>query len=267
MGWLDERIRGATDPYVKNRKSRKRVVYRRGWWLPGAADHFFQFRLRDEKDALKWVRARVKKDWPVNGRSDWNPFHIPVTKPRRVVGDDVRYYNPFRPRPQGIVERTSYVGGKMLSGYYLPPYYSDGSYLIMVDKMPKTRYPFRSAEPTLFDNVLWDARVAKGSVEIVAELCFEDDRVLVDAHRLVDGEHWFYNAKYIDSILTLHPKAKTYTTGGKHGALVFKVDAPPNVNVVGVVMPCLAANRGGFVEWYNTYATERYQRWKEAKSG
>jgi len=159
-----------------------------------------------------------------------------IAKPsgKRMTDIEGEYYNEFKPRKQGLIEQTD----KDKGSYYNDGYFSDGVYGVKVGAKPKVKGKLSSGkEAPDIKRLVEDSKGFKPA-EFAGEwytgagyekLPFYEPMVHVVAK--IGKEELHLAAKYVDSVLTLHPNAKPYIKKG-HNGIIFKVDGEP----VGLVM-------------------------------
>jgi len=147
------------------------------------------------------------------------------------------------------------MAGKDERQFYVKGFYTDNKYLIKVDKKPDSKTDYLETDKTLENSIVNIAKGVKKAVpaELTAEtfpmreLDVEDiaekryERVQPRIHAVTEnGEHYIYQAHYIDAVLTEHPNSKISILPQKEegekavvGTLYFEKSG----EVVGVVTP------------------------------
>ncbi|HUU53136.1 MAG TPA: 2'-5' RNA ligase family protein, partial [Candidatus Bathyarchaeia archaeon] len=179
---------------------------------------------------------------------------VASTKPsgKRIIGEDVQYYNEFKPRKQGIIEREFNHKGD-IGQYYKDGYFSDGSYIIKTGSKPKLKYKVETKNTPDMADILEGHKKAKPAIIRGEVLEGAGDKVSVHVESKDGAKHHIYNAKYFDSIWTVHPKAELKIDDS--GIAYFM----KGKDVVGVTMPFLASDKSGF-EGLSLVAQEGYKK-------
>jgi hypothetical protein len=161
------------------------------------------------------------------------------TKPsnKRIKGEGIQYYNPYKPKKQGLIERY----GKQ---YWKDGYYTDSSYLIKLEDKPKLKHPIVEGDKA--PNVKWLLSRYTDAILIPAKIAgmfyhgdaqIKGDPVLVDVVSSDETVRTFVNVRYIDSVTTKYPGAWVFiNTDNK--SVVFKEDN----QIVAVVMPIIVSD-------------------------
>jgi len=192
-----------------------------------------EFTILNSKVALKEFKEKAK-GFPVavpKQKVPAIPTHKPITG--RIAQEDVSYYNEFRPRKQGLIERSK---NDPNGTFFDSGYMSEGGYII---KAPRSAIKGKVAEESPdMKAFAKDANKNLSPVNIAAETFEGLPGHFPTAHVVSeDGEfQTILNAKYVDSILTLHPEAKAFADTSKapeEAPVVFK----RGKEVVGIVMP------------------------------
>jgi hypothetical protein len=215
--------------------------------IPGDGD----FEILNAKGPLQDFK-KMAKSFPVSENlGDAKLFSIPGTRPsgKRLRDFAGWYYNEFKPRSQGIVEKEQDLSPGVGTGnteprtrqWYRGGFFSNGDYLVKLDEKPKTRHPLETSAEKSPDM----AKLAKEQssrkglkpAELLGELYFGEDFDKGGPEPLVHvqtptGEHIILQARYVDSILTEHPDAKVFASEVK-AAVIFK----DGKEVVGLVAP------------------------------
>ncbi len=150
------------------------------------------------------------------------------TNKRVKVGEDVAYYQKFRPRKQKIIsgERNFYSLG----------YFTDGQYMVKTEKPVGIK--FNDIGSSKIKDLLSNYEKAIPA-KIVAEFTSFFEYLPVCIHIITeDNKHFALNANFVDIILTKHPTAKIYTIS-ETGMTFFIIPYTNKIKyeVVGLVMP------------------------------
>ncbi|MCP4569084.1 MAG: hypothetical protein GY841_16035 [FCB group bacterium] len=213
-----------------------------------------EFTVLNSKEALAEFKKKAKS-FPLKPESA-KRSGLPSTKPsgKRITNFDGFYYHDYKPQKQGIIERTKDNEGTFWVGGYV----SDGSYAVKVAKKPKLKKGISENKPDIkavlvgkltpvkFEGEWYYSAVYSGSNQTLIHIVSPIETNIADK-----GEAVHIAAKYVDSILTLHPKAKPFINEG--GVIVFK----SGNNRVGVVMPVRADFPAHVSELYKK-RTEQY---------
>ena len=148
----------------------------------------------------------------------------------RLHGEDIKYYNPYQRKKLGILEGAE-------KNFYKDKYFSDGYYLIRVNKDPKIKGEFKEESPDMKKFILEVNKSVKKPAEIIAELydgdnSLQEDIVMVHVRSKDKSIEAFFNIKYIDSIFTMYPTADIFIKDNE-SALLFKLGKVP----VACIMP------------------------------
>lgn len=217
-----------------------------------------RFTILNTKQSLKHFK-KAARGFPT---AKWKPTK-PGAKPEKVPSPSgkrltgVEYYNPFRPRKQKIV-----MAGKDERQFYVKGFYTEGKYLVKVDKKPESKTEYLETDKELENSVVSITKGVKKAIpaEMVAEtfpmreLDVEDiaekryERVQPKIHAVAEnGEHYIYQAHYIDAVLTEHPNSKISILPQEEegeravvGTLYFEKGG----EVVGVVTPMTPKGEG-----------------------
>jgi hypothetical protein len=206
------------------------------------------FTVVNGKEQLKNFKDLVAKKFPATESKTAKAPGFPSSRPTgaRIIGEDVSYYNDFKPRQEGIVVEKpgEKVFNEETKQYEKSPgrnmmtedgFYTNGHYAIKATQtdLPKGTLLQSPKEDFKFSKVFpKDLQPAK----IVGEYFegFGKDEI-AKAHVISkDGTDLSYNAQYIDSILTKYPNAKPFTTPKNDASILLFKDGK---NVVGGVMP------------------------------
>ena len=190
------------------------------------------FKIIDARQSLEQFKKRVQEyissfsiKRSFSGIKKTNIPRKPTGK--RLALEDVIYYNEFKPRKKGIIEnKNSYIK----KNYHDGEYFSDGNYAIRTEK-PKD-IQISDETPDIKAIIPNDTEVE--SAVLLGELHDGFTYNLPVVHVVsISGKDSFFNAIYIDSILTKYPRAKAFANLKETGPLLFKDGEMP----VGVVMP------------------------------
>ena len=179
--------------------------------------------VNDKKHLLTFLK-QVKSKLPVQiTKPKTKPSGLPAPTGKRIRGEDIEYYNEFRPRKQDIVinkkARHIYSEGK----------YTDGMFFVETPK-PKG-ITFKDEKPD-FSGMIPSAEYLTPA-KIIGEMGLDKE---VCAHLISKGKpDVFLDARRVDAILTQHPYAVPFITGDvkRMTPVIFKVKG----EVVGGVMP------------------------------
>jgi len=179
--------------------------------------------VNDKKHLLIFLK-QVKSKFPVRiTKPKTKPSGLPAPTGKRIRGEDIEYYNKFRPRKQDIVinkkARHIYSEGK----------YTDGIFFVETPK-PKG-ITFKDEKPD-FSGVIPSAEYLTPA-KIIGEMGLDKE---VCAHLISKGKpDVFLDARRVDAILTQHPYAVPFITRDikRMTPVIFKVKG----EVVGGVMP------------------------------
>ncbi len=173
---------------------------------------------------------------------------------KRMKGEGVEYYNQFQPRKKGPLLESADRHRSYADGYY-----TDGSYIVKVDKSKIKKELTPDYEPPL-SNILEDAKRADPAV-LVGELKIEyEEEPQIHAMTKDEAVHGLFNPNYIDNILTLHPEAEPYMLAEKDDVpmLYFK----SGNEVVGAVAPFKLSETGKLEDVIDERFMSRYLKLK-----
>jgi len=212
-----------------------------------------EFTILNTKDSLK----RFKKSagsFPVNVPKA-KEIKGASTKPtgKRITGIEGQYYNEFKSRKEGILEKAPDPDTKKISQYYKDGLFTNGNYIIKTDSKPKLKHKVETKNTPDMDELLKNHDEAKPA-EIRGETNdYEKDIVKVHVETK-DGKHYLYNAIYFDSVLTKYPNAKL-KVGNDGTAFFVEKDS-----AVGMVMPFRSETKSQGIAGLSDYAEERYNQ-------
>ena len=212
-----------------------------------------EFTILNTKDSLK----RFKKSagsFPVNVPKA-KEIKGASTKPtgKRITGIEGQYYNEFKSRKEGILEKAPDPDTKKISQYYKDGLFTNGNYIIKTDSKPKLKHKVETKNTPDMDELLKNHDEAKPA-EIRGETNdYEKDIVKVHVETK-DGKHYLYNAIYFDSVLTKYPNAKL-KVGNDGTAFFVEKDS-----AVGMVMPFRSETKSQGIAELSDYAEERYNQ-------
>ncbi len=201
--------------------------------VPGDGD----FDILNTKSALKAFKKKVKSfpTTPTLPKTIKGPPSI-VPGTKRLTDFEGEYYNEFRPRKQGLVEREEADKSKPVwrnnnAGMYDGEFFTNSAYIVKVDSKPKIKGRLYTGDDIKIKDVF---DVELEPAEVVGEGYYGSgtpgERPF--AHIVSEsGKHYGYSADMIDSVLTLHPTATSEMADS--GMAVFKVKGKN----VGAVMP------------------------------
>ncbi len=220
-----------------------------------------EFHITNTKESLQKMKSRLKK-WPVKAEPAKKPGYKKPPVPQRITKSkqtsgiyktekdiiEVEYYNKFKPRKQGkIIE-----GNKKL--VWKDGFYSNSDYMVKLPEKPsftksgaKNVYTGDDA-PNIIETLNRLSKNAKPAKLMGETVGPETDPGMVYAHATSEAGDFLYNTKYIDNVLTKHPKAKPYMN---EGVLVFRDKGKP----IGAVSP-IEVPEGSFP---NSYQAKRIE--------
>ncbi len=171
----------------------------------------------------------AKPKWPGKSIASKKPT------PKRLQGFEGFYYNPFQQRKGQVVHRE--VGKKGKQGYFdkKAKIYSDGAYVIRLDKPKKFKKPVETKEVPNMKVYFTTMNKNIKPATIEGEWFYGTDAetpAIPNVHVKSEYGNQTYNPEYFDHILTEHPDAKLFMNKETEAA-VFK----KGKRVVGIVMP------------------------------
>jgi len=182
------------------------------------------FNIFNAKQALKDFK-KIATKFPVTEGGVQKP-RVATTRPseKRLVDFVGYYYHDYSVRKEDI------LFGEEDSNYYTDGFYSNGMYFVKTDKKPVIKgkgKKYNENNPDI--KSLTKGKSVKGTIEGESY----DNRYATDTPTVViahvttkKGDHYGFNAAFVDSILTKFPDAKPYIT--ENGIMLFK-DADGNV--------------------------------------
>jgi len=192
--------------------------------VPGDGD----FTLINNKSSLTQFK-KIARKFPLNALPPKTRTVSQKPLAKRITGEGIEYYNPFRPRKQKLIEIK-----KTRGNIWKEPYYSDRGYIIKLSGKPKFKYKVTKEGPnikTYIKEALADKEYGRAEIKGEAYVGHEKDSKTI-ADVVVRDKHIPIQTKYPDHILAEYPKAKVYAKDDK-SAVLFK----DNGKVVGIVMP------------------------------
>jgi len=251
------------DEALKNIPEKPDYEARVKFKVPGAGE----FNIVPTKDALTEFRSRVVKQYPTN-EGPRKPPALRSTTNRRLEGEGIEYYNPYRARKQEVVEGAFDARKQINKNYSHEGWFSNGHYAIKSEP-PSGITP--TDMPALKEKVTPPAKLTPAEVqgefyyqkalleeakpsavsyqpgykparpdlestpkETAPKVELPDDEWMKHpvAHVVGGKSEAMLDPQYVDAILTKYPKAKPYL--GEEGTQVFFKDGG---EVVGIVMP------------------------------
>lgn len=198
------------------------------------------FTVINGKDQLKNFKDIVSKEFPTKTETGPKYFSPSLPSQRatgaRITGEDITYYNEFKPRKSDIITDKPDDGSISKNMMTKDGFFTNGHYAI---KIKKDEVPKLSKGSLLSDyDKNFSAIFPKGlqPAKIVGELSEgRSEKDIPKAHVVSkDGTDLIYNARYIDVILSKYPDAKPFTKPGEETSiLLFK----KGNEVVAGVMP------------------------------
>lgn len=195
-----------------------------------------EFTIKNNKDALREFKVRVNKTFPESEKvvETTGKLTLPSTRPtgKRFEGDEiVSYYNPFKARKQGIVEGEKV--GTDRRNMYADGFFTNGRYAVKIDKSELGKITLSDNKPdikTVISDAIADDKLQPA--KIIGEYTDKDGNSRI---HIVggNGNAFVADPKLIDSVLTIHPTAKTFVLKEGYGAMAFKVKD----EVVAIVQP------------------------------
>jgi len=187
------------------------------------------FNIFNAKQALKDFK-KIATKFPVTEGGVQKP-RVATTRPseKRLVDFVGYYYHDYSVRKEDI------LFGEEDSNYYTDGFYSNGMYFVKTDKKPVIKgkgKKYNENNPDI--KSLTKGKSVKGTIEGESydnRYDFDTPIVVFTHVTTKKGDHYGFNAAFVDSILTKFPDAKPYIT--ENGMMLFK-DA--DGNVVGGVM-------------------------------
>ncbi|MCP4613013.1 MAG: hypothetical protein GY845_30335 [Planctomycetes bacterium] len=192
-------------------------------------------------------KKKVKSQFPVTP-GGVRPKAKKEIKPtgKRLTDYDGHYYNEFKPRKEGLIEKKPDYKGDPPEQYFGDGYFSDGSYLVKTTTKPKTKHPVetkntRNLKAATKGENLKPAEMAAEAYEAEWDITLDKNGNAAGKTNIgkpyvhvvsEGGGHVLLDAKYVDSVLTLHPKAKPFM-GDIKGGVFFK----KGNSIVGRIMP------------------------------
>ena len=174
---------------------------------------------------------------------------------KRLSGFEGEYYNEFKPRKQAIVGGVENDNGD-IKQYYKDGWFISYGYMVKAPK-PKLKNPIETKVVPDRNKVLDGIKDAKPA-KLVGEVYKSIDVTMPSipmVHAVTnDGEaHYLFDSKYIDAILTIHPKAKVLMADT--GGLFFTENKKP----VGMAMAVNIGYETGSLESLSEMAQKRYK--------
>ena len=200
------------------------------------------FEILNSKQSLRNFKKKAKS-FPVSlpKMKEIKPLQGKPTG-KRIVDFEGKYYHDYKPRKQGIIEKDKDSDRK---NYYDDGWFSQGGYLIKLDKKPKTKIGYEEKTPDMGEAFKGDfvgAEILGESYDNTGNL---EKNKLVHIHvKTENGKHYLYNADYIDSVLTQYPDAKI-SANKENGMALFKVG---NKKVAGVMPMVGGSGKVGNIE-------------------
>lgn len=222
--WLLEEV----DTAIKEAPDEQEAKGDKAWILfqvPGDGE----FTVFNNKTTLREFKKKAEK-FPTTPGPAFKLAGPASTKrsEKRLKGFEGWYYNPYKPRKANLIESPADGGahGKPKQ-YYNGGYYSNGAYIVAVPSKPKLKHPVATATKIAEDDQeTWQAPDLKKFVdEVAGKKGYEEATIAgefyygsdfdskddVDVHiKAAHGEDVVLNAEFLDSFLTLHPKAKPF---------------------------------------------------------
>jgi len=202
------------------------------------------------KENLRLFKKVVIKSFPTTKNTKkTSKKSIPRISNKRTQGEDTAYYKPF-------IKRTQRIKADIRKNYYELGYYTNGSYMVKVDKKPAD-INFDSIDSEKIQSILDEYSNAVSS-KIVAEFTSFSLLFPVCAHVVTQNEqkHFALNTNFVDIILTSHPTAKTKTILSS-GMTFFVVKN----EIVGLLMPLALIDKDyklGTLESLGEFAVSEY---------
>jgi len=174
------------------------------------------FQVVNTRKSITEFIKRAKK-FPTTKDSKVSPKK-PFIPSGRISGDDIEYYNDFKPR------KSQLKSSKKIWGYD-GEFYTDGHIIIKTKKPPKQ---LKNADIVSNESIARMRKTLLNKATEPAQLISEFKNPKLDdvlVHVKSEGKDLAYNTKEIDAILTAYPKAEAYTDINESpSALTFKVD-------------------------------------------
>jgi hypothetical protein len=191
--------------------------------------HDGSYTVKFNKESLKEFRKALQK-YPTVEKPKPGKHAPPRQKPtgKRITGEDVQYYNEFRPRQQEIIEEEHnyYLkDGSFTTGHYIVKI--SKSRLKIADLLEGDKAPPQTMKdfvPDRAEPAFLAAEYHAGTIDtVVAHVVSETGRSV------------FLDARYVDVILTEYPKARPLIDASGHNEKQMVAFENPDGKVVGVV--------------------------------